>query len=67
VRITNPTQGHARAITTGGYGLLGLREQVGALGGTLESGPTAAGEWVVACTLPVAAGARRTVSGGAPA
>ena len=35
----------------GGFGLAGLREQVTAIGGTLQSGPVA-GRWVVECRLP---------------
>lgn len=42
----------------GGYGLAGLREQVGALGGTLRSGPDG-DRWVVECRLPQDASAVR--------
>ena len=41
----------------GGFGLVGLQEQVAAVGGTLRSGPEGDG-WVVACRLP-----RATVPG----
>lgn len=36
-----------------GYGLVGMRERVGALGGTLASGPHAGGGWRVQATLPL--------------
>ncbi|MGH3682916.1 MAG: hypothetical protein ACRDT2_22025, partial [Natronosporangium sp.] len=37
----------------GGQGLTGMRERVGAYGGTLTTGPTAAGGFEVAVTLPL--------------
>jgi signal transduction histidine kinase len=53
VKVTNdappaPTRAHHR----GGYGLIGMRERVETLGGTLSAGPRPAGGWSVAATLP---------------
>jgi signal transduction histidine kinase len=39
-----------------GVGLLGLRERVGLLGGTLEAAPSRDGGWRLAAWLPWAAG-----------
>jgi signal transduction histidine kinase len=38
-----------------GYGLVGMRERVDALGGTLHVGPRTEGGWGVLATLPVPA------------
>lgn len=51
-RITNPV-GHAAPVgSTGGYGLVGLREQVEALGGRLSGRPESDG-WAVECRIPL--------------
>ena len=44
----------ARPASTGGYGLIGMRERVETLGGTFTAGPTATG-WVVTARLPIEA------------
>lgn len=43
----------------GGYGLVGMRERVEALGGRLDAGPGADRGWAVRASLPVPAGGRR--------
>lgn len=45
------------AASGGGYGLVGLRERVEAMGGRLQAGRTEAGGFRVAATLPRVAGA----------
>ncbi|MCX5336096.1 sensor histidine kinase [Streptomyces sp. NBC_00140] len=52
VEVTNPP-GTPRTDTVGsGYGLVGLRERVTALGGHLDAGPAGAGTWRVAAHIP---------------
>jgi signal transduction histidine kinase len=51
VRVSN--DGVHRSVKPGGYGLIGMRERVGALGGTLAAGPDQAGGWSVVATLPI--------------
>ncbi|MFF7469020.1 histidine kinase [Streptomyces sp. NPDC008092] len=52
VDVANPA-GTPRADTVGsGYGLIGLRERVTALGGHLGAGPAGAGAWRLAARIP---------------
>jgi signal transduction histidine kinase len=43
----------------GGYGLVGMRERVEALGGRLQAGPGPAGGWAVRAEVPLPAGSAR--------
>ncbi|MHA6761948.1 sensor histidine kinase [Streptacidiphilus sp. PAMC 29251] len=53
--------GHTRSqhLQKGGLGLIGMRERVEALGGTLTVGPLPGTGWSVLATVPVAAGEAR--------
>jgi len=51
--------GPARASHRGGYGLIGMRERVETLGGTLHTGPRPDAGWSVLATLPIHDGQSR--------
>ncbi|MFJ3305871.1 sensor histidine kinase [Streptomyces sp. NPDC086549] len=51
--------GAARPRLGGGYGLIGMRERIEALGGTLHAGPRPGSGWSVSATLPVPPGGSR--------
>jgi signal transduction histidine kinase len=51
--VTVSDDGRTPPTTNGGHGLVGMRERVTVLGGTLDAGPAAAGGFVVRAQLPV--------------
>jgi signal transduction histidine kinase len=54
VEVTDTGHGPApAAVHNGGHGLAGMRERAAAVGGTLETGPGAAGGFRVAARLPL--------------
>jgi hypothetical protein len=54
VAIAIEVRNGTRPATTGsGYGLIGMRERVEALGGSFDAGPAGAGIWLVQATLPL--------------
>ncbi|MFE0589155.1 sensor histidine kinase [Micromonospora echinospora] len=61
VRVGDDGRGQrpGRARERPGFGLVGLTERVGALGGRLSAGPGVDGGWVVDMALPVDAGRSR--------
>ncbi|WP_410873024.1 sensor histidine kinase [Nocardia sp. A7] len=52
VEITNTAGAPAPGVVDSGFGLVGLRERVTALGGDLVAGPTGAGSWRLFSTIP---------------
>ncbi|MEU7738899.1 histidine kinase [Nonomuraea sp. NPDC049158] len=55
--VDDAPPGAAHYPHRGGYGLIGMRERVEALGGTLSVGPRRGAGWSVLATLPAAAAA----------
>jgi signal transduction histidine kinase len=52
VEVTNPVHADAPPGSPGGHGLVGMRERVTALGGTMEAGPHTGGSFRVSVTIP---------------
>ncbi|MFG3142390.1 sensor histidine kinase [Streptomyces sp. NPDC048211] len=52
VEVTNPPGSPAAPAVPSGFGLVGLRERVEALGGHLNAGPGGAGTWRLAARIP---------------
>ena len=59
VVIQDDGSGHAASPDHVGHGLVGMRERIGAHGGSVSAGPAPAGGWRVAASLPLAAAATR--------
>ncbi|MEU8710021.1 histidine kinase [Streptomyces sp. NPDC048565] len=55
VRVSD--DGRPRHVSHGGFGLKGLAERVGLIGGSVQAGPVTAGGWGVEASLPASAGA----------
>ncbi|MFH9980600.1 sensor histidine kinase [Streptomyces sp. NPDC017179] len=53
VRVSD--DGRPRHVSHGGFGLRGLAERVGLIGGSVQAGPVTGGGWGVEATLPVPA------------
>lgn len=51
VRVSD--DGRPRHVSDSGFGLKGLAERVGLIGGSVQAGPVTAGGWGVEATLPV--------------
>jgi signal transduction histidine kinase len=54
VAVRDDGRGRGRMLPSGGFGLTGLSERVGALGGRLRAGPRPEGGWEVVAVLPAA-------------
>jgi len=54
--LDDAPHGPARGGYRGGYGLVGMRERVETLGGTLHAGPADGQGWAVRATVPVHSG-----------
>ncbi|MER6481800.1 sensor histidine kinase, partial [Streptomyces filamentosus] len=53
IEVTNPPgRGPGIQQVPSGFGLIGLRERVEALGGSLSAGPGGAGSWRLAARIP---------------
>jgi signal transduction histidine kinase len=53
ISVTNPHTVPRSTSETRGFGIVGMRERIGALGGTIDVGPTPSGEWLVRAVVPI--------------
>ncbi len=53
VRVDDDGRTPRRGLRGQGYGLVGMRERVGLLGGTFEAGPSPGGGWTVHAVIPL--------------
>ncbi len=58
VEVTDDAPASRHHRPGGGYGLVGMRERVEALGGKLRAGPLPGAGWAVQASLPVPAHGR---------
>ncbi|MEB3963997.1 histidine kinase [Streptomyces kunmingensis] len=63
VRVSD--DGRPRHVSQSGFGLKGLAERVGLIGGSVQAGPATGGGWGVEATLPVAPAKVLTAKGAA--
>ncbi|WUI01619.1 histidine kinase [Spirillospora sp. NBC_00431] len=56
VAVRDDGRGRGRRLPSGGFGLTGLSERIGALGGRLHAGPRPEGGWEVVAVLPAGDG-----------
>ncbi|MFD3324902.1 sensor histidine kinase [Streptomyces sp. NPDC058701] len=52
IEVTNTSSTHTGHTVPSGFGLVGLRERVEALGGHLNAGPSGSGAWRLAARIP---------------
>ena len=56
IEIVDDGRGAGSMVTAGGFGIIGMRERVAAVGGRIDAGPRPGGGWRVRATLPIDAG-----------
>ena len=53
IEITDDGRGAASVVSDDGFGIIGMRERVGTVGGTVDAGPRRGGGWRVRAVVPI--------------
>lgn len=64
IEITDNGRGAGVAASPDGFGIIGMRERVAAVGGTIDAGPRRGGGWRVRAVLPLDAGSAHRLEAG---
>lgn len=65
IEVSDDGRGAASVTTPDGFGIIGMRERVAAVGGTVDAGPRPGGGWRIRALLPIDAGtAHRLIPSG---
>jgi signal transduction histidine kinase len=65
IEVADNGRGAGVAASPDGFGIIGMRERVAAVGGTVEAGPRPGGGWRVRAVLPLDAGGAHRIEVGA--
>jgi signal transduction histidine kinase len=65
IQVSDNGRGAGVAASPDGFGIIGMRERVAAVGGTFEAGPRPGGGWRVRAVLPLDAGVVHRIAAGA--
>jgi signal transduction histidine kinase len=65
IEVADNGRGAGVAASPDGFGIIGMRERVAAVGGTFEAGPRPGGGWRVRAVLPLDAGGVHRIEAGA--
>ena len=66
IEVTDDGRGAATLVSDDGFGLIGMRERVGAVGGTVDAGPRRGGGWRVRAVVPLQHTAQPVAPGARP-
>jgi signal transduction histidine kinase len=65
IEVTDDGRGAASAVTDDGFGIIGMRERVGTIGGTVDAGPRRGGGWRVRAVIPLRRNTAEPIASGA--